>query len=207
MHLQTYLLYLAALAAGMLTPGPAMLQALTLGLRFGPRPVAVVACGNVCSSVVQVAVALAGLSLLAGHPGLLRGASLCGAAYLGWLGLKLWTAAGRPAPGGATRSAPTVPASRAVLFGQGALVAFTNPKAWGFLAAMLPPFAAAGRPEAATLALLAAPIALLAFGGMMAYACFGAWLTRTLASPQRMQWIFRLFAATLWWCAGGLALG
>ncbi|EHJ48295.1 Lysine exporter protein (LYSE/YGGA) [Solidesulfovibrio carbinoliphilus subsp. oakridgensis] len=220
MLLQTYPLYLAALAVGMLTPGPAMLQALTLGLRFGPRPVAVVACGNVCASVLQVLAALGGLSLLAGQPALLRVAGLGGAAYLAWLGLRLWRApaglAPAPAPeagaGPATAdsSSPATagPPSPAALFGQGALVAMVNPKAWGFLAAMLPPFAVPGLPGAGDVALLAGPIAVLAFGGMMAYALGGAWLARTMAaSPRALKRIFRLFAVTLWWCAAALAVG
>uniref|UniRef100_I2PWJ6 Putative threonine efflux protein n=1 Tax=Desulfovibrio sp. U5L TaxID=596152 RepID=I2PWJ6_9BACT len=251
MLLQTYPLYLAALAAGMLTPGPAMLQALTLGLRFGPRPVAVVACGNVCASVLQVLAALGGLSLLAGQPALLRVAGLGGAAYLAWLGLRLWRApaglapapvpeagagpataglpspataglpspatAGLPSPATADSPSPATagppspatagPPTPAALFGQGALVSLLNPKAWGFLAAMLPPFTTAGMPHPATVALLAGPIMLFAFGGMMAYACFGAWLTRTLASPWTMRLVFRLFAVTLWWCAAALAAG
>jgi threonine/homoserine/homoserine lactone efflux protein len=207
MLLRTYPLYLAALAAGMLTPGPAMLQALTLGLRFGPRPVAVVACGNVCASVLQVLAALGGLSLLAGQPVLLRVAGLGGAAYLAWLGLRLWRAPAGLAPA-PVPEAGAGPPSPAALFGQGALVAMVNPKAWGFLAAMLPPFAVSGLPGAGEVALLAGPIALLAFGGMMAYALGGAWLARTMAaSPQALKRIFRLFAVTLWWCAAALAAG
>lgn len=207
MQSKTYALYLAALTAGMLTPGPAMLQALTLGLRHGARPVALAALGNVCASVLQVIAALFGLSLLAGQPGLLRGASLAGAVYLAWLGLKLWRASGRIATD-AGRDSAAPAASLAGLFGQGALVALLNPKAWGSLAAMLPPFAAGGMPGTGTVALLAAPIALLAFGGMMAYAHFGAWLSRALlTSPRGVRRFFRLFAVTLWSCAGSFACG
>ena len=178
MPLQTYCVYLTALAAGMLTPGPAMLQALTLGLRHGPGPVAVVALGNVCVSVAQVAAALYGLSLLAGQqPRLLRLLGLAGAAYLVFLGWAMWRAGGRFVPD-AGRDGAVAAFSPAGLFCQGALVALVNPKAWAFLAAMLPPFAAGGLPHPATVALLAGPIAVLAFGGMMAYAACGSWLTR-----------------------------
>ena len=54
MHIPTYAAYLAALTASMLTPGPAMLQALTLGMRHGCRPVAFVALGNVCATLAQI---------------------------------------------------------------------------------------------------------------------------------------------------------
>ncbi|MHC1791561.1 LysE family translocator [Solidesulfovibrio sp.] len=200
---QTYPAYLLALAAGMLTPGPAMLQAMTLGLRHGSRPVAAAALGNVCATVIQVTAVLFGLSLLAREPLLLRLAGYAGAAYLLWLGLRLWRAPARLAlPDG---EAPA--ASLTGLFGQGLLVAAANPKAWGFLSAMLPRFAADGMPDAAGVALLAGPVCLLGFGGMMAYAVFGACLSRLLTSPVALRRVFRGMALALWACAAFFAAG
>lgn len=203
MHLQNYAAYLTALTASMLTPGPAMLQALTLGMRHGCRPVVFVALGNVCATLTQIVIALYGLSLLGREPWLLRAASLAGAAYIAWLGLALWRAgARRIATGDAGDRPPLV--SLAL---QGAGVAAVNPKAWGFLGALLPPFAAAGMPDVRDIALLAAPICLLAFGGMLAYARFGAFLAKALASPRAARRFFRVVAATLWACAGYFVFG
>ena len=200
---QTYPAYLLALAAGMLTPGPAMLQAMTLGMRHGSRPVAAAALGNVCATIGQVAAVLFGLSLLAGQPVLLRLAGYVGAAYLAWLGLRLWRAPARlDLPAG---DVPDVGLTG--LFGQGLLIAAVNPKAWGFLSAMLPRFVAEGMPDAAGVALLAGPVCLLGFGGMMAYATFGAWLTRLLASPVAVRRIFRCMAVAIWACAAFFAAG
>lgn len=203
MNPQNYAVYLTALSVSMLTPGPAMLQALTLGMRLGPRPVAAVACGNLLATILQVLVALYGLSLLAREPLFLRLAGLAGALYLGSLGLKLWRMSGRLdiEPG----QPETVLPSLTALFFQGAFVAAVNPKAWGFLAALLPQFASDGMPEPATVAAIASPICLLAFGGMMAYAVFGAFLTRILTSPRAMRRFFRIVALTLWGCAGYFA--
>ncbi len=203
MHAPTYAAYLLALTASMLTPGPAMLQALTLGMRHGCRPVAFVALGNVCATLLQILVALYGLSLLSDAPWLLRAASLAGAAYIAWLGLALWRA-------GAREVAPAGDAARPPLCSlalQGAGVAAVNPKAWGFLGALLPPFVANGLPDVAGIALLAAPILLLAFGGMLAYARFGTWLAGALASPRAARRFFRAMALTLWACAGCFAAG
>jgi homoserine/homoserine lactone efflux protein len=204
MNIQLYGLYLTVVSVGMLTPGPAMLQALSLGMRHGPRPVAATALGNVCVTVLQVTAALWGLSRLAENPALLRLAGISGAAYIAWLGLALWR---RPGilDRKSDRDKPVNARALASLFGQGALVASVNPKAWGFLGALLPPFVTDGRPETATVALLAAPICLLAFGGMMAYACCGSLLGRLLASPRAMQRIFRAQALLLWLCAGYFA--
>ncbi len=195
MFSQTYLAYLLALAVSMPTPGPAMLQAMTLGMRHGVRPVAAAALGNVCATLAQVAAVLAGLAFLAREPLLLRLISLAGAAYLGWLGLCLWRAPARLTLPEASR------ASLAGLFAQGLGVAACNPKAWGFLAAMLPRFAASGGVDAATLALTAGPVCLLGFGGMMAYARFGAWLAGRLASPSTLRRLYRAMAVALWICA------
>ncbi|KHK01962.1 LysE family translocator [Desulfovibrio sp. TomC] len=203
MTTKTYLAYLLTLAASMPTPGPAMLQAMTLGMRHGPRPVAAAALGNACATGLQVTAILFGLSLLAREPILLRLVRLTGTAYLAWLGLRLWRAPCRlvlPADG--------VPTTRLTgLFGQGLLVAAVNPKAWGFLSAMLPPFAAAGMPDAAGVALLVSPVCLIGFGGMMAYAVFGSWLVRVLASPVALRRVFRLMAVVIWICAAFFAAG
>ncbi|MHC1712216.1 MAG: LysE family translocator [Solidesulfovibrio sp.] len=205
MNPQTYSVYLSVLTVSMLTPGPAMLQALTMGMRHGPKPVTAVALGNVFASVLQVAAALFGLSLLAREPLLLRLAGLAGAAYLAFLGLKAWRASGRLHL--ASDHDAVAPLSLASLFMQGAFVAAVNPKAWGFLAALLPRFAAGGMPGLATMALIAAPIAVLAFGGMMAYAAFGAFMMRLLTSPRAVRRFFRIMAVTLWLCAGYLIGG
>ena len=196
MFSQTYLAYLLTLAVSMPTPGPAMLQAMTLGMRHGARPVAAAALGNVCATALQVTAIVFGLSLLAREPILLRLVRLAGAAYLAWLGLRLWRAPSRlalPTDVAGTTSLP-------LLFGQGLFVAAVNPKAWGFLSAMLPSFAASGMPDGAGLLLLALPVCLIGFGGMMAYAVFGAWLVRVLDSPVALRRVFRAMAVVIWAC-------
>lgn len=203
MRNELYGVYLAALTVSMLTPGPALLQALTLGLRHGPRPVAFVALGNVCVMVVQVSLVLSGLNLLASRPDVLQLAALGGAGYLGYLGWKIWRASA-PILGEERLPPSSRPALRA-LFLQGVLLAAANPKAWGSLAALLPRFAAEEAVNATTLVLLAGPIAVLAFGGMLAYAACGAWLSRLLTSPRAMRRFYRGVAVTLWLCAGWFA--
>ena len=195
---KTYLAYLLTLAASMPTPGPAMLQAMTLGMRHGARPVAAAALGNACATVLQVTAILFGLSLLAREPILLRLVRFAGAAYLIWLGLRLWRAPCRLALPANVASTTRLPH----LFGQGLLVAAVNPKAWGFLSAMLPPFVTAGMPDLAAVALLVSPVCLIGFGGMMAYAVFGAWLVHVLESPAALRRVFRAMAVVLWACAG-----
>ena len=200
---QTYLAYCLALAAGMVTPGPGNVQAMTLGMRHGARPVAAAALGFVCAILVQVPVVLFGLSLLAREPLVLRLVGALGALYLAWLGLRMWQS-----PVRLDLPDAEVPTARlAGLFGQGLLVAAFNPKAWGFLMAMLPRFAASGMPDAAGVAWLAGPVCLLGFGGMMAYAVLGAALARLLTRPTALRRVFRAMAVVIWACAACFAAG
>ena len=200
---KTYLVYCFALVASMITPGPGNLQALTLGMRHGARPVAAAALGFACAILVQAPTVLFGLSLLAREPLLLRLAGAVGALYLALLGLRLWRSPALLAL--PAEEAPTVRLTS--LFGQGLLVAAVNPKAWGFLSALLPPFAAAGMPDIAEAALLIGPVCLLGFGGMMAYAVFGATLARLLTSPTTQTRVFRAMAVVIWACAAFFAAG
>lgn len=205
MHLQPYSLYLTALAGSMLTPGPAMLQSLFLGLRHGARPVLVVALGNCCVTVVQVIVTLLGLSFVSAHPLTLRLVGLAGAGYLAWLGYGLWRRA-RHAGHLAADATDTNKPSAASLFLQGMLVGSVNPKAWGFLTALLPPFATQGLPSPNTVVSLATPICLLTFVGMMVYAVCGARLYGLLTSPGAMRRVYRLSGTLLWVCAAFAAV-
>ncbi len=203
MHTQPYLVYLTALGVGMFAPGPAMLQALALGMRHGCRPVAVVACGNICVSAAQITLVFFGLALLARHPWVFRTVSLVGAAYIAWLGLLLW----RTPPRTLSRATSEKRPSLAALAGQGAAVALVNLKAWIFFGALLPPFAADGNPQPLDLLLLAAPVCLLTFGGMMAYARFGVWLAEALSSPRTARLFSRIVAVALWGGATYCAVG
>ncbi|GGB55033.1 hypothetical protein GCM10011505_40060 [Tistrella bauzanensis] len=147
MSLDIWLIYAAAAIGLSLTPGPNGLLALNHGVRFGLRRTAATAAGGVCGFMVLVAASLAGLgALLAASEQAFTIAKWIGAGYLVWLGIRTWRA---PAPAatiavaiqdaGAARAAGS-----ARLFGQGFLVAVSNPKALIFFAAFLPQFMVPG---------------------------------------------------------------
>ena len=71
---------------------------------------------------------------------------------------------------------------------------------------MLPRLAAEGPVDTTRFILVAAPIAILAFGGMLAYAVCGACMARLLPSPLAMRRFYRGVAAILWLCAGCFAI-
>lgn len=148
MPLDLWLLTLATALGLSLTPGPNGLLVLTHGARFGLRPTVATILGGALGFLLLIAASLAGMgALLAASEAAFTAAKLLGAAYLVYLGIRLWRA---PPPSMAAPladgAAPPAAARPTRLFADGLLVALSNPKALLFYAAFLPQFM---RPEAA----------------------------------------------------------
>ncbi|HYD69516.1 LysE family translocator [Azospirillum sp.] len=144
MTFELWMIYAVAAVGLSLTPGPNGLLSLTHGVRFGAARTVFTVLGGVCGFLVLVAASLAGLgALLAASEAAFTIAKWVGAAYLVYLGVRLWKA---PAPAVSTAGADgTVrDAGAGRLFTQGFLVAATNPKALIFFAAFLPQFMVPG---------------------------------------------------------------
>ena len=144
MTFELWMVYLLAAVGLSLTPGPNGLLSLTHGVRFGAARTVFTVLGGVCGFLVLVAASLAGLgALLATSQMAFTVAKWIGAAYLVYLGIRLWRApppeVRTAAPDGSDREA-----GAARLFTQGFLVAATNPKAAIFFAAFLPQFMVPG---------------------------------------------------------------
>ena len=156
MGVEHWLFYLAAAIGLSLTPGPNGLLALTHGACFGLRPTVATVGGGALGFLLLIAASLAGLgALLAASEEAFTVAKWIGAAYLVLLGLRVWrspapaVAAGPQAAGAAASEARPLR-----MFGQGFLVAVSNPKALIFFAAFLPQFMVAGVPYPVQLAVL-----------------------------------------------------
>jgi len=138
MSLDLWLLYLVAAIGLSLTPGPNGLLSLTHGACFGFRPTICTVLGGALGFLVLIAASLAGMgALLATSERAFTLAKWIGAAYLVYLGVRLWRS---PAPLIAAPSGATAPARRLHMFNQGFLVAASNPKGLIFFAAFLPQF-------------------------------------------------------------------
>lgn len=142
MTLDLWLLYLLAAVGLSLTPGPNGLLSLTHGARFGVRATVWTVSGGAVGFLLLIAVSLAGMgTLLAASERAFTVAKWAGAAYLVWLGVRLW----RAPPAFANLTTTPVPLLIAAgrpgrLFGEGFMVAASNPKALVFFAAFLPQF-------------------------------------------------------------------
>lgn len=144
MTFEFWLVYLAAAIGLALTPGPNGLLCLTHSVQHGFRTAIFTALGGISGFLVLIAASLAGLgALLAASEQAFLALKLVGAAYLIYLGIRLWRA---PPPSiadapGLARAGSGRPVRT---FRQGFLVAVSNPKALMFFAAFLPQFMVPG---------------------------------------------------------------
>ncbi|WP_114392684.1 LysE family translocator [Oleisolibacter albus] len=198
-----------------MTPGPNMLLALGLGLRFGLRGAAWAGLG-MCLALAGLALLSAlGLgAVLAASPLAFQLLKWAGVAYLAWLGVQAWRApadgarAGAPTPGAsadAGRLGEAEGGSVRLLL-RGLLVAVSNPKALVFMAALFPQFIDPARPVAPQLGVLVVSMLVIEFGWIMTYAASGDRLAVRLSGAVAMTWLNRVTGSLLLAAGGLLAL-
>ena len=142
MALETWLLYVATCFAATLTPGPAVLMTMSIGLRGGAVPAILTGTGVCAANAIWMTLSVAGLSAV-----LLASATLflvlkwAGALYLIYVGLRLVCK-----HGSAHGELQAGPAGRRGAFARGFLVQMTNPKAMIFFGALVPQFVHGDQP-------------------------------------------------------------
>jgi homoserine/homoserine lactone efflux protein len=135
MSLETYAAFVAACIVIAIIPGPTVTLIVANSLRHGARAGLLNVAGTQLGLAVMVAVASVGLtSLIAAAGHWFDWLRLAGAAYLVWLGWKMFRAEGIAAVGGA----PVPPRGGFLL--QGMVVAMSNPKILLFFGAFFPQF-------------------------------------------------------------------
>ncbi len=120
------------------TPGPAVLLAVSNATVLGARRALISSVGNATGVFVVAVTALLGLgALLQASSAAFTALKIAGAAYLVYLGIRQWRS---PPPFAAGTSPSPANGDAWRLFGQGVLVAATNPKSILFFTALLPQF-------------------------------------------------------------------
>ncbi len=126
MTLAAFLAFVGLVVFAAISPGPAVLMSARTGLTEGMRTGLMLAMGIGAGAVVWASAAMFGLNLLfAAAPALLWALKLGGAAYLVWMGWKLWRTA--PLPFDTADSRP-VPRSALSAFRLGLFTQLANPK-------------------------------------------------------------------------------
>ena len=167
MTIETWLLFASISLAATLSPGPAVLLVTTHSLQYGPRRSIRTILGNITGLFLMSLFAVIGLSTLLLYSALAFSVfKTIGAAYLIWLGIRLWRrgmAAANPHDAGRVQS-------DAGLYRQGLLIALTNPKAIAFTTALFPQFITTGKPLSAQFLILAGTLMFLSFTCLLGYA-------------------------------------
>lgn len=134
--LDTYFSFAAIALAVVYMPGPGTLKSITNAINFGFRGSVVGISGltlGVCAVAVFSATSL-GL-LLVSSPSAFKAVSYCGAAYLFYLGIKLWFSNRNT-----HRISTDLVLNKRQVFGEGILLQFTNPNAILFFFSIFPHF-------------------------------------------------------------------
>lgn len=205
MALETFLLYLATWTLVALSPGPAVMFAMSQAARHGMRGATAGTAGILSGHLVCfVAVALGLAALLARVSGAMTVIRVIGALYLCHLGVRMLMARPR-APADLAANAPQPPAHTGLLL-QGLLVQLTNPKNLLFVLALLPQFIAPDRPLLPQLAIMFTVTVVIDGVVLLAYALLAARGARALKGSRILAWLERGFGAALIFFGMRLAL-
>ncbi|UVK37908.1 LysE family translocator [Mesorhizobium sp. AR10] len=181
---------------GMAVPGPDVVLAITNGSRYGIRHAFFGVAGVVLSDIILICMVALGFGvLLAASEFYLSAVRLVGAFYLFFIAigaLRTSTASRHAIDRGFPDNAHSTTALMARCF----VVAVTNPAAWLFFPAVLPPFVDTDEPIAMQYAVLAIIIAAADVFVLMLYAMLGSRAAKLLAGPNAV-WIDRLYGLAL----------
>ena len=185
------------------SPGLCMSFAMTLGIQIGLRRTLWMMWGELAGVALVATAALFGVAaVLVAQPQVFAVAKVLAAVYLLWAAVAAWRSDAKV--GGEDTAALH---SRPALVWQGFAVATSNPKAWIFLAALLPPFINQDRAIAPQALTLIGVIVLIEFACLFAYAQGGRMLQTALVQRGLGQWLNRISAALMVGIAVWLLLG
>ncbi|WP_019561280.1 MULTISPECIES: LysE family transporter [Caldimonas] len=179
--------YCAAILVFLALPGPGTLALLTATGKGGLRAGAAATAGLIVGDQILLWLAVAGVAaLLATHPALFQAVQYAGAAYLGWIGLRLLRA-----QDGAT---PVASMEAGRYFRQATIITVLNPKAVVFYMAFFPLFIDPARHQGMlTFAAMAITIAALTALYCLTLCTFAHAIAAKIRAHRRAaKWLERL---------------
>jgi threonine/homoserine/homoserine lactone efflux protein len=181
-----------------------MTLAMSLGISIGPRRTLWMMAGELTGIALVGASAVLGVAaLLLAAPKVFAVFKWVGAAYLLYMGWQTW------------RAGPLLPEqltgdnrrTRPSLVVQGFLTAVSNPKAWAFNVALLPPFIDKSRSLAPQLLSMLAVMVIIEFTCLQIYAHGGRVLSEQLHRRGKATWLNRIAGSLMVGVGFWLALG
>lgn len=171
-----------------LSPGLCMTLSMSLGISVGVRRALWMMFGELTGVALVGASAMLGVAaLLLADPRVFATFKIVGAAYLLWSAWRSWNSTAA----GLVNAASATPAAMSA---QGFITAVSNPKAWAFMMALLPPFIDAERPLLPQMALLLSLMVILEFASLLIYAQGGRSLSELLIRRGQAHWLNRVAA-------------
>lgn len=205
MTLEFWMLYTLTVFLASIIPGPSMLLALSHGMRFGARRTVATALGNVCASLIQAGISIAGLgALLTVSEGFFLVVKWLGAAYLIYVGGMTWRSPRSKVDGRPHENIPQT--SLAKMFLQAFLVAAGNPKAIVFFTALFPQFIDPATSHLLQFLVMLVTLAAVAFGCFMLYAVGGERIINIFSGEQIGRYLNRVIGGTFIGAGIGLVL-
>jgi threonine/homoserine/homoserine lactone efflux protein len=192
MAIETWLAFAAASTILLVIPGPTVLLVVSYTLGQGWRTALPTAVGVALGDFTAMTLSMLGVgALLATSAMLFTALKWIGAAYLVWLGIKLWQA------GNSLDAAPqTDKVSALKMLGHAWLVTALNPKSITFFVAFLPQFLSPNGDFLAQMIIFEATFLMLAFANAIGYALIAS-RARALVQTSRAISVFNKAGGTL----------
>ncbi len=187
-----------------LSPGLCMTLAMSLGISIGVRRALWMMAGELAGIALVGAAAVIGVAaLLLQAPTVFAVFKWVGAAYLVYMGWQTW----RSEPPRLDLKEGDRRRTAASLIFQGFITAVSNPKAWAFMVALLPPFVDRDRPLLPQLLAMLALMLVIEFISLQIYAHGGRALSEQLHRRGKARWLNRVAGSLMVGVGIWLALG
>ena len=202
MSFDHWLAFAAASAVMLAIPGPTILLVISYALSHGRRTAGATVAGVALGDFTAMTASMLGLgALLATSAAIFTVLKWVGAAYLVWLGIKLWRAPVSSAEG-------ETPAEEKPfrIFAHAYVVTALNPKSIVFFVAFLPQFLDLSRPMLPQMVIFEATFLVLATLNAFSYALLASAARKTIRNPT-VQKVVNRTGGTLLIGAGLLTAG
>jgi threonine/homoserine/homoserine lactone efflux protein len=194
MTLAAWLAFAAASLVLVIIPGPTVVLVVGYALTQGRRVALAVAAGVATGDLVAMTLSLAGLgALLAASATLFTVLKWAGAAYLVYLGIRLW----RAKPELAAMEERTGRRPAGAIFGHAFLVTALNPKSIAFFVAFVPQFVDHSAPLFRQFVVMEATFVAIAACNALAYALLADQMRMRIRRPGVLRAINRAGAGCL----------
>ncbi len=183
MSIEHWLAFVAASAVMLAIPGPTILLVISYALGHGRRTTTATVAGVALGDFTAMTASMLGLgALLATSATIFIVLKWAGAAYLVWLGIKLWRA---PVSDGSSQNAAGVVVERPLrIFLHTYVVTALNPKSIVFFVAFLPQFLDMTRPLFTQMLIFETTFLVLAILNASTYALLASAARTTIRKPK-----------------------